>query len=240
MVEYLRTFINQERGRFDTRHNNLFAFAFGEIFTYREFLEIIHSRCNAVGVEYKALSLAQMESVSRRQPGPLTVTEQAVFVRTGELQILVRLEIETFYLFATILLDRVAAAVAFYFDGESSTSWGRHSRMVKLFAGFADRKQLVVPHRFNELMTGMENAVIAFRNRHVAHSRDLRAMRATAFGSDEMPRLAISNLYPTAGDTQADSRPLDDLLRVIDAYLTAVIEMVVLNRDRTGLILAAH
>jgi hypothetical protein len=239
-VVHFQAFIDTERWRFETRDNNLFYFAFHEIATYRSFLDIIQSRSDAIGKDYLDCMEAYSKTVEGSSGGYLTLAQQATLDRWRELSLALRLEIETYYLFATILLDRVAAAIGFYFEGTSSKTWARHSSLAKNLEAYATARNISVPQRLLDLAVSLKDAVSGFRHEQVVHQGSLRAMRATGFQTGQGPRLLLSNLYPTPGDQQHESLYLAEAAVMIDEYLTTVIELLANNRDRTPLQLVAR
>ena len=238
MIQSFQAFIDTERWRFETRDNNLFYFAFHEVATYRFFLDIVQSRSAAIGKDYLDCMEAYGKSVEGSSGGYLTPAQQAMLDRWRELSLALRLEIETYYLLATILLDRVAAAIGFYFEGTSSKAWARHSALAKNLEAYASARNISVPQRLLDVAASLKDAVSGFRHEQVVHQGSLRAMRATGFQTGQGPRLLLSNLYPTPDDQQYESLPLTDAAVMIDDYLTAVVELLATNRNRTPLQLA--
>jgi hypothetical protein len=238
VVAQFQDFIDRERWRFEAHDGNLFHMAFREIVTYRSFLQSVISRHDAIAVLYRASIEAQHQSIQGRVPGtPLTPDELAQLNVMGEQGRALRMEIESFYLFSAILLDRVAAAVGFYFEGRPSAAWERHSTLVKRIGGYSRTRNIAVPERFQSLAESLKTAISNFRHEQVVHERSLRALRATGFRTGEGPRLLLSNLYPTPDDRQYESMPLGELVLKIDEYLNSVIQLIVENRARTPLTL---
>jgi len=240
MASAFEAFIADERGRFDTRENNLFAFAFRDIAIYRRFLAITQARYTSVGAEYVACVGAFNERIQKRpEPNsPMTTEEDGLYQRMGELSVALRLEIESFYLFAYILLDKIAGAVAFYFEGNANTGSHRHATLIKTFDQYSQRKGLAKPEGFIELATDLGTHIAAFRNFQIVHETGLRAIRGTGWRAGEGARLTVSNLYPDPGEAHYETRPLGGLAEQVDDYLAAVIQVVILNRDHTPLSLA--
>ncbi len=240
MIHHFQAFIDQERWRFDTRDNNLFHFSFREIVTYRSFLDIVRSRSDAVGREYLDCIEAYSKSLEGSVSGNyLTPAQQAMLDRWRALSLGLRLEIETWHLFASILLDRVSAAIGFYFEGAPSEAWARHSKLTKRLEAYARSRNISVPERFLELASSLKTSIMEFRHEQVVHEKSLRAIRATGFQTGQGPRLLLSNLYPTPADQQHESLHLAEAAVMIDDYLTVVTELLIRNRDHTPLQLAA-
>lgn len=230
-------FIDLERGRFDTRENNLFAFAFRDISTYRAFLGIIGSRYESVGAAYTTSSDELHERMIHRGNATTTMSldDEQLLQRVGRLGLELRLEIESFYLFAYILLDKVAAAIAFYFEGNATTGWHKHATLIKRFDDYTRNKGLTNPDRFSELASALGQHIAGFRNFQIVHEAGMRAIRGTGWRTGEGARLTVSNLYPDPDEPHYETRPLNQLLAEIDDYLSLVIQVITLNRDHTPL-----
>src|SRR5437899_618059 len=71
---------------------------------------------------------AHWAEVKKSSGGPGTGELMLIDARMTQLGLMARLEIESFYLLAGVLLERVATALGFYFEGRTESDW-RHSGM---------------------------------------------------------------------------------------------------------------
>ncbi len=224
MLDQWRAFIDTERWNFDGRDNNLYHVAFREVTVYRAVLGLIQDRYRAAGSEYMARSEAftlriRTAAASAERIGPNA--------RLEELQLMLRIEIESFYLFARILLDKIALAVHFYFGLNQSG----HSLLIKQLA----KAGLPASERLRTLAKDLGKQIGGFRSEQITHQRELRAIRSTGYRTGEGPRVILSNLYPTVADQQYESRPLEALIAAIDDYLSEIMEFLAVNREQTAL-----
>jgi hypothetical protein len=122
----------------------------------------------------------------------------------------------------------------------------------KSFGRYASSHQLHLPERFLALADSLKIAVLAFRNLQIVHEGNVRATRGTGLRTGDGLSIRFGTLYPTEAEMHPafvettdpiealrregkESRPLADLLTMIDDYLGEVIELIVLNRGSTPL-----
>jgi len=140
---------------------------------------------------------------------------------------LVELDMESFYVFAKILLDRWAVFVARYFGPEPAFKPSAHGWLVGgRLAQYAAAKGLTpVPQRLRQLVESVQRQVIGYRNDGIVHGKTVNAYRSfEAFGRDGVSARIIGIQLPGASvDAPA---PLDSgvpaaHLVEINEYLTA-------------------
>ena len=229
------SFISDERGRYETQDNNRFAFAFGEVATYRFMLPVVEHRYRETSSASQAtLDLFHIALNDHPSGSPMNERQLALMEAWRVANLRLRMEIETYYLFGTILLDRTAAGISLFFDG-SPKRWFRHSRLCDSFESTAAEEGLRLPSDFIRLARSLMNQVSDFRHEGVAHEKTLRAFRAVNYRPGEDARLFLHRLYPQPKDMTQESRPLGELSALIDTYLTTVANLVVTNRSRSAL-----
>jgi hypothetical protein len=230
----LRSFIETEREQYDIRDNNLFAFCFGHIDRYQQFLRVTEARQRDASQKFVANSVTLRNAVPSGTP-QLTDEQRSLLDEGAELTNLLHLEIESFYLFAKILLDKVAHSIEFYFGSVRSLPLDSHDDLVKNFAKYAAAKKLAVPDRFHERAALLKKDVSDFRDYEIAHEKSPRRMSGTGFSSDGRTTLISNVIYPTPKDQQVSSRVVGDLLSEIDSYIDLLMQMIVANRCLTRL-----
>ncbi|TMD33781.1 MAG: hypothetical protein E6I89_16670 [Chloroflexi bacterium] len=237
-MHFFQTFIDSERWLFETRDSNRFHVAFREVSLYRSFLTIVRSRADVVGAEAERSHLELSESL-RGGAGAVSAESEVLMERVGDLNVNLRLEIESFHLFANILMDRSAAAIGFYFLGAPSRAWRSSAWLADRLAELAAQDRAVVPGALVPALQALRQDLSNFRNEHIVHDENLRSVRGTGFRTGEGARLTLVKLYPTGDELlpesrQPESRPLADLERLIDDYLVAVTHLLGMNRERTA------
>ncbi len=233
----LDEFIMSERERFAVKDNNKFAISFSHVSRYYEFAKIILQRYEEAGGHFfannKSLHATLDEATARG--GPMTNVEMAILEENRRLCAVLHLEIESFYLFAKILLDRVAHCLEFYFGSVRKKSLDSHDDLVKNFEHYAKEKQLTLPAGFVELAKRLKSDISDYRDYEIAHEKSPRRMNMTLWDANGNVWIGASNIYPTEKDEQMQSKALHVLSKDIDTFLDEVIELVSSNRDNSRL-----
>jgi hypothetical protein len=234
MIDELVAFISGERGQFETQHNNMVAFAFGEIGRYRRFLEVIVGRHEDLAARLVALHKEHMAAL---QPGthPMDERETREMEERERLTMEWQLEIESAYLFAKILLDKVARSIEFYFGPVQRCSLDSHDDLVKRIGTYASAIKLNLPQQFVPMAQLLKKDVSDFRDYQIAHEKSPRTIRAMSYDPAGATRLIMTQLYPTPKDKQRLGRSPLDLLADIDAYLRQFMALIQTNRERSRL-----
>ncbi|MEK7510383.1 MAG: hypothetical protein AAB567_02395 [Patescibacteria group bacterium] len=239
-MELLSEFINTERERFSVRHNNLFAFSFSQISRYYEFLKIIQERYHKVSASFIENTKAQQATF---QSGTHTMTdEQMAILNKGRgITTILHLEIESYFLFAKILLDKVARAIEFYFGQARNLSLDSYDDLTKKFGNYISTKQLtVLSSDLNELMKSLKECVSDYRDKEITHEKSSRTMKATMFsyGANSTVWVASTKIYPTEKDKQVESKEIDEVMNLIDKYISEIVKYIQKNKEKTNLEIA--
>ena len=158
-----------------------------------------------------------------REYGPDTVTSTE---RDDRLQ----LELETFYVFAKILLDRIADTFGFYFNIKWRQAGSTHSQFASRVSqgkvGVSLPPSLV--HRIKDL----KERVVDYRTGLIENPGEPRLIRSTVityFSDTKAPLIAMLPLvlFPNANDVEEWQRETEDpntLLIAIDAYIEGMLD----------------
>jgi hypothetical protein len=117
VIERLNSFVQSRFRHSDTETLNVLNSCFSAWYRYYNFLQVIRARIQ----ETANLFVERMKSSSRRcrkrNPAsrPVTAEEWNEMQITGELTARLHLDIESFYVFANILLDRIASTIRYYY-----------------------------------------------------------------------------------------------------------------------------
>lgn len=237
MVDDLDAWISTERSRFENRDDNSFAMGFGQVSRYRRFLGVISERyAQAAAVFLQRTREFQEVSASNQ-----SADWWPVHIACCEASDLLHLEIESFYVFAKILLDKLALCVAFYFGQVRCCSLASHDKLVKNWAAYASTKGLRDWQNFDAQARALKERVSEFRDKSVEHEKSPRTTYGTVFDlTDGKPRLMQSRVMPKESDTQAESEAVCDLLPAVDAYILVTLHLLESNRQHTNLRLLEH
>lgn len=237
MIRKLNDFISKERSKFENRHNNMFSFSFGEISRYYEYLLTIHERYRIESNEFMDVTKTRQALI---KPGnnPASPELISLFEKSRQISTKLHLEIESFYLFSKILLDKVALALEFYFGQARGLPFESHDNLVKNMEKFADSKSLTLPSGFVDIVRKLKQDISDFRDYQIAHvpsHKNARLTRGTMCDSGGNTKLMLTAIYPTERDKQVETRHLQELLADIDSYADLIIELVTQNGDKTRL-----
>jgi len=230
----LSAFIGSERERFSNRHNNMFAMGFSQLVRYYEFLLIISQRHEEISREFLA-NTRQLQSLVKSGTHKATEEQLALQVESRSLTTGLHLEIESFYLFSKILLDKVAGALEFYFGPARRQSLDSHHDLVKKLEKYVEIKRLVLPNSFLDVAQRLKKNISDHRDHEIAHEKSPRTMHGTIFNAEGGTKIASTKLYPTDREQQVETKLLSDLLTEIDHYIEMVIELITANKDKTDL-----
>lgn len=234
-ADFISNFIRTERDRFSDKRNNSFAFGFGQIRRYYDFLQIILRY-------YDSANKAFMENTKRTQEfiksgGKGWSDEQRKELDRGyEFSNKLHLHIESFYMFAKILLDKIAQAIYFYF-GNSKTMFQSHHDMIGRIQSYVSERGLIpIPEPLLNRMKQLQELVSDFRDDVITHQYSPRAMKATMFNYTTGETWMMDHrIEPKEGDKQRESMPITQLIKLIDDYIAEIINYLLANKDRAYL-----
>lgn len=131
MTQKLTEFVTNHRNYFETRDNNKFAFSFSAITRYYQFLQIILERYAQASSRFVLNNRQLTKSFKESENGPINQEQSMLLEEGSKLYTYLHLEIESFYLFAKILLDRVARSIELYFGTTRGLALDSHDDLAK-------------------------------------------------------------------------------------------------------------
>lgn len=146
--------------------------------------------------------------------------------------LLLHLEIESFYLFSKILLDRVARLTHWWFTDAREArgiSVRKHGFMVKNLATLMERLQLAAPAGIVALAKTLDTRINDYRDKAVAHD-ERHGFSSTKYNLDGTRAMIVK--IATSGGLAHQSESLDELNRLRVRYVDAVVELLTRNRDK--------
>jgi len=212
-----------------------FTLSWRAVERYHTFLTMISQR-EATATEAMSQGLqALRDTLSSR--GPYQTEEQRC--RLDELSKatnVLHLEIESFYLFAKILLDTVARAIEKYFGQARGCSLDSHHDLLRNFEKYTALKKLIVPTDFIEKATRLRKDVSDFRDQEIAHSKRRNKITGTALAKDGRRATLIATstiVRPERLKLQASSIHVGELMSAVEDYIACAIKIVRTNRGKT-------
>jgi hypothetical protein len=128
----LNQFVERERDRFENKDNNKFAMSFGQIIRYYDFLAMIKKRYDRSCRNFhKNMELQKSFFKAGGSSRVLTKEELVLLQKHDQLMTAIGLEVESYYLFAKILLDKVSRFLEHYFGSERGLSLDSHDQLTK-------------------------------------------------------------------------------------------------------------
>lgn len=234
VVQKFSEFIGCERGRYLDDDNNRVAFSLSQIARYLEFLQIIKSRYDDVAQQAVALTLARIEN-AKQHPGerPMNAADVRELESHRQLQVLLHLEITSFFLFAKILLDKIAQAIEDFFGQVRSASLQSHDKLCKNILVFAQGKGLTIPDGLSDLVAALRQEIADYRDKEITHFRNPRAVHATSFSSAGDAHVSTVFLYPKSTDNQSNSPDIAGVHQRLDTYVDYIIALIATNRSKS-------
>jgi hypothetical protein len=163
------------------------------------------------------------------QPGnhPATARQMELLLAGGEIQDRLHLEIEAYYLFAKIMLDKVARALEFAFGRVRGKSLDSHDDLERRFGDCAASNGIRLDPKLLATVGECKKAISDHRDYQIAHEKSPRTVRGTNFSLDgTQVRMSISKIYPKEGDEHTESIPLDDLAALLDRYINLICDLL--------------
>lgn len=241
-MKSLDEFIKIQRGRFEIRHNNMFAKSFSEIERYFYFLQIIEGRHNKLVQEY-ANVFNQFQKTINKSPGSHEATIEQIkldseMTRFGNL---IQLEIESFYQFAKILLDKAAMALEFYFGKDKDVEINRHRSLVEHKKGrrllkievYSKNKDLAISDTLLDKMKQIQDEISSFRDDYITHLQSPRVVRGMSVDG----KMLITKIYPKSEEESklVVSKSFDELIVSVKRYVDLLVMFIKENQNKTTL-----
>lgn len=233
-MSVLSDFIYTERWQYAIEDGNLFSSSLGEALRYYDFLLIVADRYRKISKKMVSINKKERKLAGAQIGGPFPVTaeQMRLMVEWSRLNTLVHLEIESFYLFAKIFLDKIALFIQRYFGQAQGISLRSHDKLTKNHDAFRLAKGLTYPQGFSQAIIILNQRIVDFRDKQITHLYSQRTVRATAWGGAEHMRIAA---YHSKTREQAQSEELPKLIQAIDGYIQQLITLIESNRAQTTL-----
>jgi hypothetical protein len=237
-MENLADFIAVHRERFGEIDTNVFAFAWGKVTRRLEFLAIIEARYLEASSAFIANSEAGRKLVN---PGTHPVTSEQIDLHRAARPIVadLHLQIESYYLFAKIVLDDVARAFEHYFGAARGLALDSHDDFARRLPAYAKAKELSLSSELLAAVTDLRQRISDVRDQKVSHEKSPRTMQGTSWSGSGGANIVLLRLYPREKDPQQfNSEELPHLRQAIENYLRLIVACIVANESQTALTLA--
>jgi hypothetical protein len=224
-------FRDEERWHFSDLDQNRFAMALAQIDRYYNFLRTILNRLNVSTVSMVALNSEYMKNM---KPGThaVTVEEAQLLDKMSSLQVLIQLDIESYYIFGKIILDKTSNFIELFFGSQRGCTLRSHDNLVKSIKRYCADKGLLLPANFIELATIAKSTISDYRDKQIEHHNNSRRIMGISM-SVEGITLAPGHFYPKETDHNAImSTPIKQVMKLLDDYIGTFTELIRANRGK--------
>lgn len=235
LVDRFEAFVLSERERYYADDNNLFASSLGHVGRYLRFIEIAKSRYIMTGEKVTQRFQAVM-AVSRHHPnGTRELTGKEANDLRGDVNIHINLhyEIESFCLFAKILLDTIARCIWDYFGHTRGITITSHTTLQKHLDKYAKDKDLQIPDNMNSIIEELTTSVIEYRDKHISHQHNPRTIHTTHILIGKGTRIGGTALYRKQTDKYFESPNIEHIYNVIEQYIEQIQILVQTNHAKS-------
>ena len=182
MGDKLLEFIGRERARFED--SNVFTLGLGHVSRYYRFLNIIYGRYTELSAQCMENTWRQMELCKTQGSGPVGPDLLQLNIEAQGLHDRLHLEIESFFMFGTVFLDRAACFIEWYFGRLPVGRINSHRQLKNKLSDYVSAKDLILPQFFKDSIDLLEDSLAEFRDKEIVHDRSPRSMHMTQFNAD--------------------------------------------------------
>lgn len=235
----LSVFAYGERTRLPEDGVHRFVPAMGKVEKYAYFLEIVVARHQALVMQHAELA---KKATAFMQPGggrrTMSTEEVEIHWQMSSLAQLIHLEVETYYLFAKILLDKVAHFIEHAFGTVRRMPLDSHDKLTKHLKAYVSAKVLKCPNGFFDELVSLKRRISDFRDHQIAHEKSPYMTHGTVWGPSQQPRIALV-AFPSPGARSMGtdavySEELANLHTAIHVHIGHLIEFYELNREKSA------
>jgi hypothetical protein len=157
------------------------------------------------------------------------------FYELDHLSMLVQIEIESYYLFAKVLLDKVAHLFEFYFGQGRGLSLDSHDDLAKNLVEYCKVKHISHCDTLVGLVGALKKDVSDFRDYQIAHEKSPRTLHVVGFANagdaNANATIHLTRMNPREKDAYKMSKPITGLHDDIEAYIQMMVGLLRDNRE---------
>lgn len=191
-MSILSDFIETEREQYSNGDNNVFASSLGQALRYYGFLMIIAERYKKTCRKMTSTFNKIMNSSVNYHP--MTTEENRLYEESNRLNTQIQLEIESFYLFAKIFLDKIALFIEKYFGQSRGISITSHDKWTKDHNKFCLNKDLTCPASFSKSIIFLKEHIVDYRDKQIVHLYNQRTIKGIAWDVTKSSRIITTHL----------------------------------------------
>ena len=168
LIQLLISFENDERTWYGTEDSNRVAFSIRQVTRYVGMAEVARQRYEHFQDLY-AQHVQFMTGDIFKGSGKLSKEQQEELERGARTAQLLHMEIETYFLFTCILLDRIANCIYDFFGQEQGVRLQSHRNLKKNLERYADAKGLALPDNMIRYAKELFEEVVVYRDKNITH-----------------------------------------------------------------------
>jgi hypothetical protein len=203
---------------------------------YLGFLRIILGRYDEANGPYVEAMNHRLElrRTGVAQTFPTTPEEFDQFDRERSLEARVELDSESFYIFAKILLDRIADTFRDYFGIKLDGRGSSHAALAATFTKFCQR-HTIAPRGLDGLIETLRAEIVDYRTKVIEHASET-GEGTLMWGGDERVKLGIRpfSSRPEDGPSRHTIDP-HALFAILEEYIALVLRFMKLHADKSTL-----
>lgn len=221
------------------RETNLINLTLNEIKVYLGFLDIIFNRYIETGIKWRKVT-KEFQGSLEKKGGVMSDKQITLFNRMSELNNQLRLEIESFFLFCHILLNKITNYPGVYLSRSyrRGIKCGSHNQFWKDVKG--EPRFSPIDKELIEKEEWLQEKVTDHRDHLITHT----------FGKEQIARMLIkgiacyqegkgfsmmsSTIYPDEkASSQTNSVPIEEIVPSIERYIELFFEFLEQNKDKS-------
>jgi len=230
ILQNVNEFVDKESRLYSDQDKILFTFSCHQFIRYLEFIDIIYNRYKASNYNLRKQQKKLIEYSHRRESGPLPNYILALLEKHGEETRILHIEIESFFIFSKIYIDKIAQFINNFLGSQRSLSLQSHGKLKKNFNVYINSKNLKVPKTFLHDIDWFEKIVVDTRDKKITHQKNPRSVFGTMYSDDISANIAISFLNPMEKDSQVNSPDIHEIVKRLILYTMRLLRLVKRNR----------
>ena len=239
-IETLRSDVRT--GHLDVELGNILTSSVRQWHRYRDFLRTVLSRYQEANATFMAAfhrhaEVAKAAAQGRPDSRSRTPDEWQEYPQLERFGCAVHLEVESFYIFAKVLLDRTADTFGHYFGEQWKGMGSTYSKLSRNFERIRNQRGLALqPTRLARTLPDLLARIVCVRDVMIEHLSEPRRIPGTAV-VDGRATISMILLYPTSGDKGSEqpisTEALDQLLVGLDQYAADMLEFFEVNSAKS-------
>jgi hypothetical protein len=172
-----------------------------------------------------------------KTPRYLTKKEQAQSRKNSRHGQVLQLEIESFYVFAKIYLDKTVHFLEVYFGDQRDCSFESFSGLRKLLGTLENAHGFKVQPELRQAVVKLEKEIVEFRDKKIIHAKMSRVLHGLCWNKEGRVQISTGYSFPKGTDQFFRSTDVRELWKLLEEYTEFWIHFVKLNRQKMKLCL---